>query len=187
VSGRFSIVLTDCPWRYKDRKPRGGAENHYNTEKLSWLKRLPVPSLAADDCAMFMWGTWPLLPDMLELGAAWGFKYKTLAFDWVKVVKDLSKPKMGLGHWTRANSEGCFLFTRGKPKRIHKGVSQVVLDESLDPEAVFAPLDEHSAKPPIVRDRIVQLMGDLPRIELFARDRVSGWAAWGNQVPKEDA
>lgn len=93
---------------------------------------------------------------------------------------------MGLGHWTRGNTEPCLLATRGKPKRVDAGVRQVVIDH-LDEETIFAQRGRHSAKPPEVRDRIVRLLGDVPRIELFARERVAGWDAWGNELPAVEA
>ncbi len=149
---------------------------------LADLCRAPIADrIAAPDCVLFMWGTYPLIREMLQVGAAWGFTYKSIAFQWVKRYAKSGDPFFGLGRWTRGNTEGCFLFTRGKPKRVHNGVSQLV--ETLEPETLDAPIGRHSAKPAIVRERIVQLMGDLPRVELFARERVPGWGAIGNQLP----
>lgn len=183
MSGRFAVVLADPPWSYRDAKPRGGAEHHYRTMSLADLCAFPVQKLAADDCALFLWGTYPTLPDMLTVGAAWGFKYKSIAFQWVKRYTRSGEPFFGLGRWTRGNTEGCFLFTRGKPHRVHNGVSQLI--DTVEPEILDAPITRHSAKPPEVRDRIVQLMGDVPRIELFARERCPGWEAYGNELPPE--
>jgi N6-adenosine-specific RNA methylase IME4 len=179
--GRFNIVLADPPWAYADRNCNGAAEQQYRTMKLADICALPISRLAADDAVLFMWGTYPLLPEMLRVGEAWGFKYKSIAFQWVKRYEKSGKPFFGLGRWTRGNTEGCFLFTRGKPKRADSGVSQLV--ETFEPEILDAAIGRHSAKPPEVRDRIVRLMGDLPRIELFARERVEGWHAWGNELP----
>lgn len=181
MSGRFQILYVDCPWGYQDKNPRGGAENHYSTMSVDDLCRMPFGKLAADDCALFMWGTYPLLPEMLRVGQAWGFAYKTIAFQWVKRNPKSGTPFYGLGRWTRGNTEGCFLLTKGKPKRVSASVSQLV--ETFEPEIIDAPIGRHSAKPAIVRDRIVELMGDLPRIELFARERAEGWHSWGNQLP----
>jgi site-specific DNA-methyltransferase (adenine-specific) len=183
MSGRFQIIYADCPWQYRNRTIRGGAEHHYPTMSLEQICALRVQALAAENCALFLWATWPTLMKEARLVIeAWGFTYKTCAFDWVKITKS-GKPATGLGHYTRGNSEPCLLATRGRPHRVDAGVSQIVLDETLIQEAVFAERGEHSAKPPEVRDRIVRLMGDVPRIELFARERVHGWHAWGNELP----
>ena len=79
---------------------------------------------------------------------------------------------MGMGRWTRANAEVCLLATKGKPKRINAGVRQII--ESVP--------EKHSKKPDIVRDKIVDLVGELPRVELFARNETDGWDVWGNEV-----
>ena len=123
---------------------------------------------------------------------SWGFTYKTCAFTWGKLTPNaLGKmtslmaqhgPTLrfleklchfGLGYWCHGNPELCLLGTRGHPKRVDKSVANLVL----------APRGEHSAKPPVVRDRIIQLMGDRPRVELFARPPVpEGWKAMGNEL-----
>ncbi len=123
-----------------------------------------------------------MLPEALHVMQAWGFTYKTCAFTWVKTT-GAGADAMGMGHHTRGNTEYCLLGTRGKLKRVDAGVRQVVLEHGHSEETLFALRARHSAKPPEVRDRIVRLLGDLPRIELFARERVSGWAAWGNELP----
>lgn len=184
--GRREIILADPAWRYKNRTPRGAAENHYATMTVERICRIPVAQIAAPDAALFLWATWPLLPDALRVIEAWGFVYKTCAFAWVKTTK-AGNPAMGLGKWTRGNTEPCLLATRGRPERIDMGVPQVILDETFTEETLFAPRAEHSAKPPEARDRIVRLLGDRPRLELFAREHTPGWAAWGNdprlQIP----
>jgi len=175
--GRFQIIYADPPWSYKDATPRGGAENHYRTMTLDQLCALPVAKLAADDAALFLWATWPTLPDALRLIEAWGFRFKNAAFTWVKTTRSGSDA-VGLGHWTRGNTEPCLFATRGKPNRVDAAVRQVVIEEST----VFAERTRHSAKPPEVRERIVRLLGDLPRLEMFAREECPGWVSWGNEV-----
>ena len=142
---------------------------------LDALKGLPMRSIAAYDCALFLWATFPTLSDVFPLLDAWGFKYKTVAFTWVKVSKN-NKLKMGMGNWTRANAEICLLATRGHPKRVSASVQSAILAEPR----------EHSQKPDEVRERIVQLMGDVPRIELFARTHTPGWDVWGLETGKFD-
>ena len=120
-----------------------------------------------------MWATYPKMQEALDLIEAWGFKYKSIAFQWIKQNRSGNGYFFGLGRWTRGNTEPCLIAIKGKPKRISAGVGQLV----------FSPLRRHSQKPAEVRDKIVELMGDLPRIELFAREAAPGWDAWGNEAP----
>lgn len=187
MSGRFKVVLADPPWSYNDKgraEPFAryrGVENHYRTMPLAEIKALPVSKLAADDACLFLWVCSPLIAEALELIPAWGFKYKTIAFTWVKTNR-FGEPFCGLGRWTRSSVELCLLATRGKPQRVAADVRQAVV-EPFDEEVLQAQRGAHSAKPPEVRDRIVRLMGDVPRVELFAREHAPGWHAWGNQLP----
>ncbi len=185
MSGRFTVIYADPPWRYADRGCNGAAEGHYPTMSIDDICRLPITRLVAPDAVLFLWATYPLLPEAFRVIDAWGFKYKSIAFQWVKTYKPKedgsAKPTFGLGRWTRGNTEPCLLATRGHPKRLENNVSQLVIDP-LD-ELLVSPLTRHSAKPPEVRDRIVRLLGDVPRLELFAREHTPGWYAWGNQLP----
>jgi site-specific DNA-methyltransferase (adenine-specific) len=123
-----------------------------------------------------MWATYPKLADALKVISSWGFIYKTVSFTWVKKNPSGVGWKFGLGYWTRGNPEICLLATRGKPSRVDNSV----------PNLLIAPVGNHSAKPPAVRDRIVQLMGDVPRIELFAREQAIGWKALGDEIDGKD-
>lgn len=114
----------------------------------------------------------PQLNIAFELINAWGFEYKTCAFVWVKKNKVKDSWFWGMGNWTRANAELCLLATKGKPKRVDAGVHSVIDTR----------VEQHSKKPDEARKRIEQLMGDKTRIELFARQRVDGWDAWGNEI-----
>jgi N6-adenosine-specific RNA methylase IME4 len=172
---RYQIIYADPPWAYKDRTCQGSAEQHYSTMGIENIKGLSVENIAAENCVLFLWSTYPFLPEALEVIEAWGFKYKTIAFQWVKTNRSGKGFFFGIGHWTRSNTECCLLATRGKPKPISKSISQLIIE----------PLTHHSAKPPIVREKIVQLMGDLPRIELFARDSSPGWDSWGNECSRD--
>lgn len=133
---------------------------------------LPVEAIAAPDSILFLWATFPHLESAFQVIEAWGFTYKTVAFVWVKPNKKSPGWFWGTGFWTRANAEICLLAIRGKPRAIAHNVHQII----------DSPAGIHSEKPPETRARIVALMGDLPRVELFARQRSEGWAAWGNQV-----
>lgn len=185
--GRFKIIYADPPWRYDDRNCNGAAEGHYPTMSLDQICKLPIERLAAPDAVLFMWATYPLLREAFSVIDAWGFKYKSIAFQWVKTYKPkengTAQPTFGLGRWTRGNTEPCLIATRGKPKRENNAVSQLIFTEGDD--LLVSPLTRHSAKPPETRDRIVRLLGDLPRLELFARNHTPGWHAWGNQLPPE--
>lgn len=171
----FQIIYADPPWHYRVYSKKGTgqcAENHYPTMEIRDIAALPIERIAAKDCALFMWITFPLLREAFSVLDAWGFCYKTIAFVWVKQNRKTPSLFWGLGHWTRANAELCVLATKGHPKRKSCGVHQVVL----------SPIEIHSKKPDIVRDRIVELMGDVPRVELFARQSAPGWDVWGNEV-----
>ena len=132
------------------------------------LCALPVADLAAPDSALFLWATFPQLPEALRLIKAWGFTYKTVAFVWLKKNKKADSWFYGLGFWTRGNAEICLLATRGHPKRQAANVHQFII----------SPVEAHSKKPDAARDKIVSLLGDLPRVELFARQTPPGWEVW---------
>jgi len=189
--GHYGALLADPPWRFEvwsgdtPVKKRGStpytAEDvHYETMTMREIARLPVDDLAAPDCVLFMWACWPSIPDALKVIDAWGFTYKTCAFSWMKgdpykLFADEQTPSMGLGYWTRANTEPCLLASRGKPKRVAADVRQ----------GIISPRREHSRKPDEVHGRIERLVAG-PYLELFARQRRPGWDAWGNEVPASD-
>jgi len=183
---KYNVIYADPPWSYKDKREKtgpkgnkaGSAAQQYPTMSINDIKGLPVSDLADDPCILFMWATWPLMPIWNEVIEAWGFKYKTLAFDWVKQYPKSGKLCIGAGAYTRSNSEVCLLGVRGK------GAS-LIKDRSIC-NVRLAPRAEHSVKPQVFHDLIVQLVGDIPRIELFARKSALGWDVWGNEVDKFD-
>jgi N6-adenosine-specific RNA methylase IME4 len=176
---KYGAILMDPPWSFKTWSAKGteshrSAEQHYTTVALPLLVDMPVIELAAPDCALFMWAVDSHVEEAIHLARAWGFSYKTRAFDWVKTCKsDPTKPRMGMGYWTRKESEECLLFTQGKPKRVGKGVRQVIM----------APRREHSRKPDEIYKRIEHLVKG-PYLEMFARQQRTGWDSWGNEVNK---
>lgn len=175
---RYEVVYCDPPWAYRVYSEKGkgrSAENHYPTMKLEDICALPVAEIAARDSALFMWVTFPNLREAFQVIDAWGFTYKTVAFVWVKQNKKSDSLFMGLGYWTRSNVEMCIIATKGHPKRICRDVHQVIISH----------IEEHSKKPAETRDRIVQLMGDVPRVELFARQKTPGWDIWGNELEND--
>ncbi|WP_427846693.1 MT-A70 family methyltransferase [Desulfitobacterium chlororespirans] len=151
---------------------KGGAGCKYGVMDNLAIEKLPVEQISSDGCVLFLWVTMPKLNECFDVIKAWGFEYKTVAFTWVKRNKKSPTWFWGMGNWTRANAELCLLATKGKPKRVSAAVHQII----------EAPIERHSKKPGIVRDKIVELLGDIPRIELFARETVSGWDAWGDEI-----
>lgn len=170
---KYNIIYADPPWSFKTYSEKGmgkSAQKHYPCMTMSDIKLLPVSNLAHKDCILFLWATMPMLQEALEVIKSWGFIYKTCGFVWVKENKTKVGLSWGCGYWTRSNAELLLLATKGNPKRINRSVHQVIL----------SPRRRHSQKPDETRIRIEQLCGDLPRIELFARETVSGWDCWGN-------
>lgn len=191
----FRAILADPPWHFQcwvetghsGSKLPGGGKNYgssrgptYGTLKENDLTAMPIADMAARDSVLFLWTCWPVLEQSLRLIKSWGFKYKTCGFCWIKantsqidMFRDDATPRMGLGYWTRANSEVCLLATRGKPKRLSPNVRQGIIE----------PLREHSRKPDGVHDRIERLVSG-PYLELFARQQRPNWTCWGNEVDK---
>jgi N6-adenosine-specific RNA methylase IME4 len=173
---KYSIIYADPAWNFGNKKTGGsmvsGAGTQYDVMTIDELKKLNVESICSDDCALFMWWVDAMPQEALDLVKAWGFTIKKMSvFDWMKETKT-GKPFFGMGFWTRAGSEDCLLAVRGKIRPVSHSVRQVVTAQNT----------RHSEKPAVVRDNIVDLMGNLPRIELFARQRVDGWDAWGNEL-----
>ncbi len=176
---KYKIIYADPPWQYRvySKKGKGrSAENHYHTMNIDDIRSLPVGEIADDDCVLFLWITFPCLKEGISVMESWGFTYKTCGFNWVKRNKKKDTYFMGLGFWTRSNSEVCLIGTKGHPKRVSKAVPQVC----------DARVMEHSRKPSKVRERIVELCGDVPRIELFAREAVKGWDCFGDEIDGAD-
>jgi N6-adenosine-specific RNA methylase IME4 len=174
----YQIIYADPPWRFKTYSAKGegrSASQHYRVMDKTDIQNLPIRNISSNDCALFLWVTAPCLIEGIELIKAWGFEYKTVAFTWVKQNKKSPSLFWGMGYWTRANAEFCLLATRGNPKRISAGVHSVIM----------TPVEEHSKKPQQAREKIVALMGDIPRIELFARQKTQGWDVWGNEVESD--
>jgi len=172
---KYDIIYADPPWAYKNwenKTESRWAGNKYSIMPLDEICKLPVQDISNDNCILFLWVTPPCISFGLRVIEAWGFEYKTKAFCWIKRNKKADSFFWGMGYWTRSNSEDCLLAVKGNPKRINAGVHQVI----------YSPLREHSQKPDEAREKIVKLCGDLPRIELFARQKIEGWDAWGNEV-----
>ena len=177
---KYDIIYADPPWAFKVWSGKGqgrSAERHYHTMRKEDIENLPINKISSDNSVLFLWVTYPCLEQGLELIKKWGFTYKTCAFAWVKENKRNSTDFVGMGYYTRANTEICLLATRGKPlKRQSKCVRQVVR----------AKIREHSQKPIEIYDRIEQLFGHgTSKVELFARNTHPHWDCWGDQAPEE--
>ena len=183
---KYKIIYADPAWSYKDKSKShgGGAESHYRCLSIEEMEKIPVSEISENDSVLFMWVTMPFLEDCFKLIKAWGFTFKTCGFVWIKGNKRIGKKQtsflppdaiddfMGMGKWTRSNAEICLIATRGKISRSNPNVRQVI----------YSPIEQHSKKPAETKERIIQLMGDLPRIELFARQKTEGWDVWGNEI-----
>jgi len=174
---KYKIVYADPAWKFNFQKRNGlsqEAKNKlYNTMNADEILNLPIQDIADEDCILFLWVMNSELPLALDCMKKWGFTFKTVAFTWVKIRKKTYH--FGGGNWTRSNPELCLLGTKGHIKRISASVKNLVI----------SPLREHSRKPDEIRDAIVQLVGDLPRIELFARSSKkfeNGWVNVGDSV-----
>jgi N6-adenosine-specific RNA methylase IME4 len=197
---KYQVILADPPWRFKTYSEAGrdrSADRHYPTQGIEWIKSLPVQKLADRRCALFMWVIDTHLDQGFDVLKAWGFKYKTVGFYWAKLNKSAKKESinadkdffMGTGYYGRANPEQCLLglssdefevdqlllgTTAKAPERKDAGVRKLIVDHRR----------EHSRKPDDTHTRIERLFGDIPRIELFARQERPGWSYWGNEVNK---
>ena len=186
---KYQIIYADPPWHFKSgirsSKKVNGKYLYYTPDTTcgvsyptlsgEQIKELPVKELADDNCILFLWTTETALPLALEVIKSWGFTYKNIGFIWNKKERS-GKQVCFYGSWTMRGSEICLLATRGKIHKYIKSFKVRQLVEAIRDRKV------HSRKPDEVRNRIVQLMGDLPRIELFAREKVEGWDCWGNEV-----
>lgn len=175
---KYQVIYADPPWSFRGydlKKEARYVGNKYQVQDLEWIKSLPVSDISADDCVLFLWVTMPKLNEVFQVIESWGFEYKTCAFVWAKKNKKSDSWFWGMGRWTRANPELCLLATKGNPKRVSASVHSLVVDR----------IGAHSKKPDQVRDKIVELIGNVPRIELFAREKTPGWDVWGNEVDSD--
>ena len=175
---KYKVILADPAWKYSDSRKNdpGYAGITYDVMSTKDICDLPVKDIADKDCMLFMWVTSPMLPDALEVMKSWGFKYKTVAFVWEKLNVKAKTPVALMGRYTLGSCEYVLVGTRGQPKRASKTVRQLV----------SAIRTGHSVKPKEVHKRIVELCGDVPRVELFARETVDGWDCIGNGIDGKD-
>ena len=177
---KYQIIYTDPPWYFpnnygkigKSKLSGFGAELRYKLMTDNELLSLPIKEISDNDCALFLWVVNSRLDFGIELLNNWGFSYKTVVFNWVKTARGSGIPNCRLGYWTLGGSELCLLGVKGSMKPIKHNIRQVVMHHRIG----------HSIKPAIFRTNIVELFGDLPRIELFARQKVEGWDSIGFDI-----
>lgn len=173
---KYKIIYADPAWQFQNKKTGGslksGASQQYEVMTLRDICNLPVNRITDDNCVLIMWWVASMPEEAIEVVKAWGFKIKTMTgFTWIKKTINWLD-FFGMGFWTRQQPENALIAVRGKPKRYSKSVRQLIR----------AVNEKHSKKPDEARQKIVELFGDLPRIELFARQEISGWDCWGNEV-----
>lgn len=180
TENKYQIIYADPPWNFgsKELQKYNGErfrplEEVYQTEKTNDMKTWNVKSIADKDCAIFMWTTDAHIEEAIQLMKAWGFKYVTIAFIWSKTTNK-GKQVCNLGAWTMKNCELCLFGTKGRMLKYKKSNSVKQL--------FYAERTKHSKKPDCVYGFIEELFGDIPRIELFARQEFDGWDCWGNEV-----
>ena len=178
---KYNIIYMDPPWKYNKRTNKktkfgGGAMGHYECMTMKDIAALSISEIAADNCALFMWTTFPKLKQQILLFDEWGIEYKTLGFSWTKLNKSGEGLFFGPGFYTASNSEVCLLGVRGRMTPVCNKVSSALLE----------PLRGHSRKPDEARERIVRLFGDVPRIEMFATEKADGWDSIGDEIDGKD-
>ena len=169
IDKQYNIIYADPPSRYRVYEA-----TPYPTMSLEEICNLRIQDICAENCYLFLWAQLPNIEEALTIIDDWGFTYKTTAFVWVKRNKKADSWFWGNGYYTRSNAEVCLLGTKGKLPVLRHDIHQIIDTR----------IEEHSKKPAIVREKIVQLLGDLPRIELFARQEAEGWDCWSIDMKK---
>jgi N6-adenosine-specific RNA methylase IME4 len=175
-TNHFAVILADPPWTFRTYSAKGqkkSPQRHYPCMTMDEIKALPVGAVAAKDCALFLWATWPTIFRAQSVIEAWGFKYSGLGWEWLKQNPVTGKYSFGGGYGTRKNVEPCLLARRGSPKLLSRSVRDFII----------APRREHSRKPDEQYERIEKMYAG-PFLELFARQERPGWTARGDEVGK---
>ena len=171
---KYGVIYADPPWLFRTRSDKGkekSPEKHYSCMSLNDICKMNVKDISLPDSVLLMWVCDPMLDQAFKVIESWGFTYKTVGFTWAKTNKNTMGFFTGLGYWTRGNPEMCLLATKGRPKRIHKDVAQLVISERK----------KHSEKPLIHKE--IERLVDGPYLEMFARQKpYDNWDYWGNEV-----
>lgn len=172
--GGYDLIMADPPWHYEMRSALGEAKSpqaHYQTMSIDMIKAMPVEALAGKNCLLWLWAVGPMLPQALDVMAAWGFAFKTQG-EWAKLTKK-GKQAFGTGYILRGAGEPFLIGTRGAPVTT-KAVRSVIIAKAR----------EHSRKPDEAFAAAERLMPNARRLELFSRQTRAGWDVWGNEVNK---
>lgn len=194
MSKKYQVIYADPPWAFSNQNTGGSmkssAQAKYTVTSTEDLKRLDVGSIADDNCVLVMWYVGAMPQDAIDLVKSWGFTLKNMnGFVWNKLTVN-NNPFFGMGFWSRAGSESAIIAVKGKPTPACRSVRAV---GNYDPESLDEVLAHlcyvgayqnirHSQKPDEFRDKCVELMGDVPRLEMFARTKTKGWDVFGNEV-----
>lgn len=176
---KYDIVFADCPWDYYGSGTKdAAARKHYDLMTQDELAVLPVRSIMNDKAALFLWATCPRLNYAIDMIERWGLHYRGVAYVWVKT-----------------NKAGKIIAGQGVPPTFTKPTTELLLAATTKPkgrmfpilnmaqgQVVLSPRGEHSEKPAIFHTQLEELCGKRPRIELFARKKVTGWSAWGDEL-----
>lgn len=175
---KYELIYPDAPWDYTGggRYRKLKIKPKYPTMKYNELSQLPIKQIAARDCALAMWTTGPKMEEAIKLIDIWGFNFITVLFIWIKTNRLQDTLNYKPACWTMPNAEYLLFGKIGHPQRVQEDIKQIV----------FAPIGRHSAKPSVFREKLVNLFGDVPRIELFARQKADGWDAIGNEIDGKD-
>lgn len=172
---KYNIVYADPPWKVNNISGIGGkivsVEVPYNTMTDNEIVNLPIWNIVDKDAILFLWCVDSKIPLIKRLMHSWGFEYKTLGFVWHKLAK-IGTERSLLAYYTLKSCELCFIGTRGK----------TLVKDMTQPQFIDEMPREHSRKPDSIRQLIVNMVGDLPRIELFARNGFEGWDLFGDQA-----
>lgn len=179
---KYQVIYADPAWQFGNRNTGGSmtssAEAHYTVTSLEEMAALPVAQLADEHCLLVMWWVGSMPQEAIDLCRSWGFRLVNMnGFVWRKLTKAKRIPVFGMGFTTRAGSESALIGVRGK-------LGELIKDHSVR-AVIEAPVGCHSQKPHAFREAIEKLCGDVPRVELFARDAANGWDCWGNQAPRD--
>lgn len=177
---KYDLIYADPPWEYRQSgsktNSRGMAKQHYKTMPTDEICKLPIRQICKDTSVCFMWATFPNIAEAIKVMKSWGFTYKTAAFVWIKKNKKSDSLFWGMGAYTRANAEVCLIGISKNTK-----AKQCVKSHAVH-QIVMSPVREHSQKPDVIRDKITELLGNISRIELFAREQINGWDCWGDEM-----
>lgn len=180
IDKQYDVIYADPPWEYRQSgskiNSRGMAKQHYSTMTTKDICNFPIRKICTDKSICFMWATFPNIGEALKVMKAWGFIYKTATFVWIKKNKKSNSLFWGMGAYTRANAEVCLLGISKDTK-----AKEIVRSHAVH-QVIESKIMRHSKKPYEVMSRIEELLGDIPKIELFAREENPGWDCWGNEI-----